>query len=143
MKAVLALFVIVLTLSACCTKKACVENDRITLQFYGFDTTELDTVYTTGYALGSGFTKVTREQRLDTTYLGQVDSNRSYYPYYNEGLSDQYEWEVYVPAVNRTYRFTDYSYSTFSCNCPQDKVRSLHGCKMNGIPQNLPVKINK
>jgi hypothetical protein len=123
-----------------CTKKACLEIHNVGLQFIGFDRSEIDTIHATGYALGGGFSQVTTPQRLDTVSVQGSDSAYYYRSMDNyDGLSDNQDWEIHIPAVNLTYRISGYTYHTYSCNnCPfhkDDKVTSLSSCTINGVRQ--------
>lgn len=144
---------LVLTLglfSACvCTKKACLEQHNVSISFYGYDETDMDTVYTTGYAAGSGFTQIaTAKEVNDLSDKRNSDSSFYFSSFSHNSLSDDQDWELYIPATNKTYRITGYTYSSYSCNnCPfdkDDKVKSLSGCAINGIAQSAsPAKIYK
>ncbi len=133
--------------SAClCTKKYCVEFDSVFVSFYGFDPSEIDTIYSTGYARDGNFTQVTREKQRDTVgtnNLFVLDSAISFESKTNQRLQDTYDWELYIPATGKTYRISHYSYNTSSCNCPQDKYTSLTGCRVNGKDSPREIKIYK
>ncbi len=131
-----------LLIASCCTKKACDDLDAVLVQFAGFQSSDIDTIYTTGYILGSNFAQVARPEQMDTAVhyedtlyrLASVTNG-----YYDGGyLSDKYDWVVYIPSVNKTVRINNYGYNTFKCNrCfpyspPSNKTRSLSTCSVNG-----------
>ncbi len=143
MKHIFAIALLSLIFSSCCTKKYCVTWDTVYLSFQGFTPDELDTIYTTGYVRGSGFTQLAIDRKRDTVSL---NDDSTYYFRTIEGdlLGDICDWELYIPATGKTYRISDYSYSEFACNCPKDKVRSLEGCRIDGVSQNAhPAVITK
>lgn len=130
--------------AACiCTKVYCVEFDYVHVTFYGFEPSEIDTIYSTGYAPGSNFATITREKEIDTGNLSSIDSVYYFESKSNERLKGTHDWEIYIPSTGQTYRITDYSYTTEACNCPSDKYTSLTGCRVNGKASNRGIKIYK
>lgn len=143
MKALCSCLVIMLAVSACCVKKECAEVNDVQLNFYSFTPSDLDTIYITGYEPGSDFTKVSREKRIDSARWYMNPDSTYNFPSKPYGLYYEQDWELYIPALNRTYRFTDYVYTDITCGCPHDKARSLERCSMNGVSYDLPVDIHK
>ncbi len=140
-------------LSSCCKKTACVQNADMAITFYGFTAAEVDTVITTGYALGSMFSKVTRAETIDTAghfthmpdrpfclVLKRPPSTNAYGGGYNLSFG-AYEWKLYIPAVNKTILITNYGYQTYNCNpCGIRKgkeIRSLSTCSVNDSTKNV------
>lgn len=122
----------------------CIEHDDVEMSFYGFNVSEIDTVYATGYARGSNFTQITKERTTDTVAAeGNQDSLYVLRPKDWQRYKDTYDWEFYIPGTGQTYRVSDYSYSAYSCNCASDKVKSLSGCKVNGKDEHREIKIIK
>lgn len=122
----------------------CLEHDSIEVTFYGFQIADIDTVYATGYERGSNFAKLAVEKRLDSVFANE--NNDSGYVLRSKDwqrYKDTYDWEFYVPGTGKNYRVSDYSYSTYSCNCVSDKVKSLQGCKVNGKDEHRNIKITK
>jgi hypothetical protein len=144
MRPLFYIFIPCILLSACCGKKKCIEHDSVEVSFYGFNVTDVDTVYATGYVRGSNFTQIAKERTTDTVF--DEDAQDSVYvlrPKDWQRYKDAYDWEFYVPGTGQTYRVTDYSYSTYSCNCASDKVKTLSGCRVNGKDYNRDIKIIK
>lgn len=133
-----------LLLSACCKKQSCTELTCLPVAFYNFAPEDLDTIYTTGYAIGSGFTQVMREKQADTVravegqqgvYMLKVRNGSGAGP--DGALSDQYEWVIYLPSVNKTIELSDYDYSSYNCNkCGLRRgtpIRSLATVYVNSV----------
>lgn len=121
MRSILGFLLFTFCVSSCCKKETCTTLSSLPLFFYGYSTSDLDTIYTTGYEIGSGFTQETRERKSDTfrvldngSAMLQVKDNISVTG--NESLSDSYEWKVYIPAVNQTILLSNYDYSSYNCN---------------------------
>ena len=129
--------------SACCRKVDCTEYHTIPVVFAGFTQDELDTIYTTGYEWGSSFTEIAVEQLRDTViedegkqmlmhdYLLGANIVERDYP-----LFDSYEWELYIPSVNRRVRIYNYKYTNFKCSAcfpveRADRATTLHSCNVN------------
>lgn len=139
MKNTLLLFALLVAgLSSCCTKKKCLELSSVEIKLQGFNAAETDTIEVTGYAHGSNFTNKTRDKHITQGYY-QPDN---VYIIMDNGdfLSDQYDWEVYIPAVKKTIRISGYGYNSYSCNnCPidrEDKIHTLSTCTVNGVITN-------
>ena len=117
------------------------------VSFHGFNSAELDTIYTTGYQLGSGFTIVGRPQQRDTAMHDnstpdsvyslfisrQYNSFTSYSAY---GLNDDYEWKLNIPATGQTITIRNYGYQSYRCSngCGFRKgqeVKSLSTCSVD------------
>jgi len=121
MRSVICLLLFAFCVSSCCKKETCTTLSNLPVFFYGYSASELDTIYTTGYAIGSGFTQEARERKADTfrmlddgSAMLQVKDNISVTG--NESLPDTYEWKIYIPAVNQTILLSDYDYSSYNCN---------------------------
>jgi len=151
-----------LLLSGCCTKKFCSEESYVHISFHGFEPSDIDTIYCTGYEIGSALGKVGSPEERDTTWkLGHAEPKmvlvRDFKPYpsggqkiLSDGLPDTYEWKVYIPAVNRTLIINKYGYMTFKCNScfpvspRENKKRSLSTCEVNGVESNVnDVRVDK
>ena len=144
---VLSLCIIFFTISSCCKKILCDENRTIMVSFHGFTQTELDTIYTTGYQLGSGFTIVGRPQQTDTVmpdtnnpdsvytlFIGTQYNGVTFFGDY--GLNDDYEWKLNIPATGKTVAIHHYGYQSYRCSngCGFRKgqeVKSLSTCSVD------------
>lgn len=146
-----AIIIASLAFSSCCTKKACVEMAGVPLKFYGFTLAELDTIYTTGYAPGSYFAQVTRPEQIDSVQRDydspgvfhlNIDGNYTLSPHAGGStLSDEHEWKIFIPAVNKTILISNYGYRTYTCNkcafSKNEKTRSLSTCTINGKTESV------
>jgi hypothetical protein len=131
------LLLLALFTSSCCKKTFCTTPAGLGVGLVGFDLAEIDTIYTTGYALGSGLTTVKREQQLDTVTV-EYNSDSVFFvkPKSNGILSEAYEWKIFIPAVNKTYTITDYGYKSYKCGgCghKKEETRTLSTCLLNGV----------
>ncbi|MBX2906099.1 MAG: hypothetical protein KF744_08680 [Taibaiella sp.] len=148
-------------LSGCCTQKYCYEYSDLQIYFYGFEPSEIDTIYTTGYEIGSSFTKVAAAVQIDSTRFeggkytlvrfqsGSV-STTGESTNYSFGLPDRYEWQIYIPSISRTFLINKYGYTDFKCNwCfpaspSENKKHSLSTCAVNGVSTNaIDIRIEK
>lgn len=129
-------------LSSCCKKTDCVEIHEFTVEFRGFTLDEIDTIYTTGFALNSSFTEVTKEEQKDT--VREYENNYllvhdiGYRPpivLVSSSLNDNHEWKLYIPSINRTVLIYNYGYNTYKCGgCTLkkgDRVASLSTCSVD------------
>lgn len=110
-------------ISSCCKKEDCTMLSTLPVGLHGFALEDIDTIYTTGYAIGSGFTQVQRERQADTVEHVLSTANSYMLRVRGQGsggasswLSDKYEWTIYIPAVNKTVQLSDYDYSSYDCN---------------------------
>ncbi len=121
MKPINLLLIILLAcvFSSCCTKKACLNPEGVSIHFSGYDSSDVDTLYITGYKAGSNFSQVSTERFVDS-----VDYHASYLAYSEQPEGDQFyyylhgdqEWELYIPATNQTYRFRYFEFRKEKCN---------------------------
>lgn len=108
-----------LAFSSCCTKKQCLNPEGVSIHFSGYDSSDVDTLYITGYKTGSNFSQVSTERFVDS-----VDYHGSYLVYSEQPEGDQFyyylhgdqEWELYIPATNQTYRFRYFEFRKEKCN---------------------------
>lgn len=121
MRSFIGLLFLALCASSCCKKETCTTLANLPIFFYGYSAADLDTIYTTGYAIGSKFTQETRERKADTfrvlddgSAMLQVKDNISVTG--NASLPDAHEWKIYIPGVNQTILISDYDYSSYNCN---------------------------
>ncbi len=117
------------------------------VSFHGFTKAELDTIYNTGYQLGSRFTIVGRPQQTDTT-MPDINKPDSVYKlfiskqyngatvYVANGLNDEHEWKLNIPATGQTITIRNYGYQSYRCSngCGFRKgqeVKSLSTCSVD------------
>lgn len=129
-------------ITSCCTQKDCEEETHVHVTFHGFNLSDVDTVYVTGYRMGSNFAEVIQPQFADTVIPDgdkYLLANTSAATGMELGLIDTAEWKVYIPSVNKTLLINNYGYSTFKCNAcfpvspPSNKIHSLSTCSVNGV----------
>ncbi|GAA4467468.1 hypothetical protein GCM10023093_23460 [Nemorincola caseinilytica] len=125
-------------ISSCCKKESCLEVVGVPISFYGYRASEVDTIMITGYARGTGFAQVVREQQIDTVQASPDQDSVYVLKLKNSnaitvgalpgsGLTDAYDWQIYIPAVNQTIRISDYGYLTYRCGaCGFDKGEDIH-----------------
>lgn len=153
MRTVISMLIASILLSSCCKKETCTTISNLPVFFYGYDPADLDTIYTTGYAIGSGFSQETRQRQADTfkvlddgTAMLQV---RDYDPAIgNPSLPDTYEWRIYIPATNSTILLSDYDYASYDCNkCGFRRgtpLRTLATVSVNSVKRSVgEIKIYK
>lgn len=143
----LLLCLVSFTISSCCKKILCEENRSVMVSFHGFTKAELDTIYTTGYQLGTRFTIVGRPQQTDTVLPDMYKPDSVYNlfistlyngttVYTSNGLTDDYEWKLHIPATGQTITIHNYGYQSYRCSngCGFRKgqeVKSLSTCSVD------------
>lgn len=143
MRAVLYLLLPILFITSCCKKSDCA-FPSVTVLLHNYNAADVDTIYVTGFKQGSNFS----QKEVDTINQGLYPTGDSVQPLYlgiiSQGL---YDAEVYIPATKETFRFTDYSYRSYSCdNCFMEKKQistAVDGCKVNGTYYKETVHIYK
>lgn len=144
-----------LAFSSCCKKIACVEMNGLSIQFIGFSPSEIDTIYTTGFRLNTTFTDTAETAKIDTVKLSDGttyllhDFTSGGYTAYGSSLTDNYEWRLYIPSINRTIHIFNYGYNTYRCSngCGfkrGEEVKSLSTCTVDNETQKAAdIKIYK
>lgn len=135
-------FAVIIGSSSCCPKVDCAVPTGFSIRFHGFSPADLDTIYTTGYAAGTGFSQITREEQLDTVETNWGTDSIYYFRTKNgDILRDTHQWKLYIPAINRTLYLSDYSYRSYDCNkCAfrrSTPERALHTAIFNGQRQEV------
>ena len=132
-------------ISSCCYKEACSGIESVSVKFSGFNVAELDTIYRTAYAVGSGFANVTLPERRDTIW--ETDDSAGLYrlvtDIYIDGqlsveITGDYDWKIFIPAVNKTIYLTNFGYRVYTCSngCllrKGDQVKSITSCTVDGV----------
>jgi hypothetical protein len=133
--------------SSCCNSDSCIQVGGIPVSFSGFPAEELDTVYTIGYERNTGFSKILRDTVADT--VQQSYSNAGAFVLKTRAasagtsgalagstLSADYDWEIYIPSVNKRVRLSNYTFLTYTCHkCPRgndEQVSSIAAVAQNG-----------
>ena len=152
MRSIAFLFIASVLAASCCKKETCATLSNLPVFFYGFAPEEIDTIYTTGYAIGSEFTQETREKQADTVKMiddgGAMLQVRNSGAVGNASLPDTYEWRIYIPGVNKTILLSDYDYSSYNCNkCGLRRgtpLRTLSTVYVNSVKRSVgEIKIYK
>ena len=105
----LSIFAVVILLSSC-GKYPCSPSTGLRLAFVSYTEAETDTVILKQYVKGSQFNTVMDSLLIDTTVLRFVSRNDTLFPAVllsTTLMISQYDYRVYLPAVNRTYNITD------------------------------------
>ncbi len=106
----------VLVLPSCCKKRTFCSNEQLKIAFTGFDRSSIRTVILKRYTPGDkekikaldsaqlvNNTPVTVGSKPDTSWLGNYTITSGSL----QGISYGNDWVVFLPAINRTIRFTD------------------------------------
>jgi len=89
----------------------------------------VDTTYFIAYQKGSAFT-----QRIDSIAdIKAVIPGDTLRSGEIKILDITKEWVVKIPALNKSYYFSDYNFFTEKCNCSSGKFQKVSNFKMNGI----------
>jgi hypothetical protein len=131
----IALFVFICSVVwiSCCkgTADECISKSGVQINFSGFSPQDLDTVYTTGYQIGTGFGTITQPEFADTSILYRqpyTTTGQLTYP-----LRESKDWKVYIPSIKRTYYVYGYKFNKTYCkNCAKRvDVYNLDSCWIN------------
>ena len=113
--------------SSCC--KTYCTDEMLLVSFQKFKRQDVDTTYFIAYQKGSGFTQRT-DSIADIKTVNPGDTLRS-------GeikiLDITKEWEIKIPALSKSYYFSEYNLSTEKCNCGNGKFQRVSSFKMNGV----------
>lgn len=119
--------------ASCCKghPDECIGKSGVQINFKGFSPKDLDTVYTTGYQIGTGFGTITQPEFADTSILYRqpyTTTGQLTYP-----LRESKDWKVYIPSVNRTYYIYGYKFhKTYCKSCAKRvEVYNLDSCWVN------------
>ncbi len=107
----------VMALPSCCKKRTFCDNEQIKIAFTGYDRSSIRTVILKRYAVGDKVmnkaidsaqlvnnTPVnTGAGRPDTSWLSSYTQTSGSL----QGISYGNDWVLYLPAINKTIRFTD------------------------------------
>ena len=93
-----------------CGKYPCSPSTGLRLAFVSYTEAETDTVILKQYVKGRQFNTVMDSILIDTTVLRFVSRNDTLFPAVllsNTLMISQYDYRVYLPAVDRTYNISD------------------------------------
>lgn len=102
-------------LAGCCTRSFCDSDETFYIQFKNFTLPELDSVIITTYEQGSGFT--VEKNRFSQHMIADFEYDPGVYTFWQNSneLGFNNDWEIYIPATNSQYRFTNFSLETKKC----------------------------
>ena len=102
-----AVFVILL---CACGKDPCTPSIGLRLAFVSFTDAEADTVILTQFAKGTQFNQPMDSILIDTTVMRFFNRNDTLFPaslLSRTLMVSQYDYRVFVPALNKTYNISD------------------------------------
>lgn len=122
--------------NSCCTKKKCAVPEN-GIMFSGFNAEELDTVYL-----------VYHNNQADTILTSGRLSADSSHTFLSHPPDKRNDVLVIIPASDRQYLLTDFTYSKKEVDCNKcflrrDFEEEFSGCKVNGVQQGSEVILVK
>lgn len=93
-----------------CHNCICAPSDGLKLATITFDSTEIDTLIIRKFQKGSNFTSLIDSLQWDRTIVLFTKFNDTFQMGTWRGdiqLKSQYDYQVYVPATNRTFKITE------------------------------------
>ncbi len=127
------LILFVATISGCCKAYDCYYPKYVLVALHNFEAGEVDSIYLTRYYLNTN--DAYRPEYADTTspYRGitagySAEDERARYYF----LPTHDDWELRIPATNKTYRIHSYAFamqdckSTFTCPNEEKVLSSFH-----------------
>ena len=113
-------FLILIVSIFSCHNCICVPSDGLRLGMISFSSTEIDTLITRKFSKGSNFSR-----QIDTTIL---DKNNVMFTAQNDTfqmsswkgdilLSSKYDYQLYIPAINRLINITEINEPQLEGNC--------------------------
>lgn len=133
----LVLLSIIISFSACCTKVECVFPTGVSIVFHGYEDSELDSLYITGYEKNTNNTTIGREEYIDSARTNRYDEPEENLKHYN--LDADYDWVLRIGTDGETYRFHNYTFGEAKCNScfiGSDKRPVISGFAVNGEYKN-------
>jgi len=122
------LILIGLFLVSSCCKTYCTD-EMLLVSFQKFKRQDVDTTYFISYQKGSGFSQKTDSipeiksvNPGDTLNSGEIKI-----------LDITKDWVVKIPALNKTYYFSDYNFTSERCNCDNNKFQKISSVSVNGV----------
>ena len=128
----LSIAAMIFLFQGCCKPGPCERKRIVEISFSGFSLPETDTIITTSYTReGDGFSTphswpyVVERERNDTAQV------------YSLSFDSEFNWDVYLPALDTHFRIQDYTFATMECpdNCFGRKKRlpTLSGFSINHL----------
>jgi len=138
-------FLILIVSIISCHDCICVPSDGLRLGMISFSSTEIDTLITRKFSKGSNFSK-----QIDTTIF---DQNNVMFTAQNDTfqmgswkgdilLSSKYDYQVFIPAINRTISVTEITEPQLEGDC-RGKVACgniITSVKLNGALAPMPIQ---
>lgn len=122
------IYPLLLFLAAGCCQAECPTAD-VMVSFERFRSSDVDSVLTVRYRPGTHFT-----ERLDSTwtYTPVAATDTSWSRLYKTifGMEDT---RIFLPSVNKTFRFTDFELESIRCPCNGGRTRVVRSFAVNGI----------
>lgn len=113
--------------SSCC--KTYCTDEMLLVSFQQFKRQDVDTTYFISYQKDSGFTQKT-DSVADIKTVDPGDTLNSAEIKILEVTKD---WVVKIPALNKTYYFSNYHFSSERCNCDHNKFQKITSVSVNGV----------
>lgn len=116
-------------LASCC--KAICLDDELRISFQQFTVSETDTVLYVKYKPGTTepLDSIWKETPSAPSLPGTTLSAHT------ETLPTGFDWQVYLPALDRQFFLTNIQTGTDKCKCESGTYKTVNGYTLNGTPQ--------
>lgn len=114
-------FIFVLLFGSCrCVKEVDCYDPKILPAFIGFQLSEIDTLIVTKYKTGENFRTPIDSFTVvygDNFRISNDTTKVNYYPF-EYGIATGFDWQIFIPAINRTVRISEILSNKKTVECP-------------------------
>ena len=141
----LSLLIMISCISSC-GKCPCVDSD-IYPGFIGFDPSDVDTVIISKYSKNNNFTTLIDTVFFDDKSSFEIQKTKDTisFPYRpgNFSINKNYDWVLFLPSINRTFKISDIVSPQVSLSCPSKVqcVNPINSLNINGVTS-TPIYFN-
>ena len=133
----ISVFVIIIELNSCCTKKYCPGADDMgPIEFLNFSSQETDAVFLVYYTKDSDVKMVVDSFPLE---VHPASGSDKFYGYSPINISVDYDYRLYFTSINKTYNISEFRTTKSVCNdcfLSKDYYTSMDAYEINGNLKN-------
>ncbi|HEY8688508.1 MAG TPA: hypothetical protein VIM07_04675 [Chitinophagaceae bacterium] len=134
----LLLLLIILSCISACGKCPCVDSN-IDPAFIGFNPSEVDTIIIRKYSKNNNFNTLIDTAFFDnkTSFQIQKSNDTISFPYRpgNFSIDKNYDWVLFLPSINRTFKISNIVSPQVSLPCPNKVqcVNPINSLNIDGV----------
>lgn len=138
-------FIIASAFMISCQNCICLPSDGLKLGMVSFDSTDIDTIIIRKFEKGNNFNRLIDTSQWDRTKVIFYSQNDTFQMGAFLGgilLKSNFDYQVFVPALNRTYNITEMNEPRLEGNCSGKVmcVNMIVSCNLDGAA--TPTSIN-